>query len=150
MGVMKKQLRLTVFASVAAIAIAGCAGVGSSARNNGCAVIERERFDAFFFDQKVRPQPVYVNGELYGWRVYEQVDSKVLPQLGLRVGDLVTHFCGVKLPEIVNGNGKFCCGSPLTDTVVLTVERDRQSMQIPAPMPPNYAFKADVSERTRP
>jgi hypothetical protein len=111
-----------------------------------CLVLKRETFESFFFDHKVRPQPVYRNGQLYGWRVYERHNSEVLPSLGLRVGDLVTQFCGVPLPEILNDQKQVCCIRPIDGSVELTLVRDEQNVEIKVPMP-NNALQATRETR---
>ena len=147
---MSKSFQFVAIALAATLVAVSCSRVDTKPQVAGCAAIERAQFESFFFGQKIRPQPVYSGGGLYGWRVYEEANSKVLPELGLRARDLVTHFCGVEVSSILDGNGENCCSIPPKDTVVLTIERDGQTVQIAVPMPPNNAFKADVAKATRP
>jgi hypothetical protein len=109
---------------------------------NDCAMIERKLFESFFFGRGLRPQHVYSNNELIGWRVYEPKNQKILVELGLRPGDLIRHFCGTPIPEILNGDGKICCRSRVNDSVDLTVERNGQTFKLRSPMPGRFPLQA--------
>jgi predicted amidohydrolase len=61
----------------------------------------------------------------------------VLPGLGLRSGDLLTHFCGVKTNDALMVKGDICCTvqEPMRNGVELRVERDGKLIRVVAPVP---------------
>ena len=72
---------------MACLLLVGYSTIEAEPRGDRCTVIERKSFESFFFGQRIRPQPLYRNAEILGWRVYEQRDHEALPKLGLQVGD---------------------------------------------------------------
>lgn len=55
----------------------------------------------------LRPQPVFDNGELKGYRVYPGRDRQAFARLGLRPGDLVTQLNGTSLSNPADGMAMF-------------------------------------------
>jgi general secretion pathway protein C len=53
--------------------------------------------------QVLRPQPVFANGQLRGFRLYPGADRSKFAKLGLEAGDLVTHVNGVPLADAQHG-----------------------------------------------
>jgi general secretion pathway protein C len=53
--------------------------------------------------QVLRPQPVFANGALRGFRLYPGTDRAKFQRLGLEAGDLVTHVNGVPLADAQHG-----------------------------------------------
>jgi general secretion pathway protein C len=51
----------------------------------------------------LRPMPMYVNGQLKGFRVYAGRDRRKFAKLGLQPGDLVTQINGVPLGDAQHG-----------------------------------------------
>jgi hypothetical protein len=102
-------------------------------REAGCPTLARADLDAFF--SQMRPQPVFRNGGIAGWRVYERGQQPVLPSLGLQSSDLITHVCGVPMSEIVEVSGDICCKTPVLSTVEISVERNGRSEKVVAQMP---------------
>jgi hypothetical protein len=122
----------------------------SNGEGNGCKVeVPKERFMDFF--SQMRPQPVFRDGKNVGVRIYEKSKPGVLPELGLRSGDLVTHFCGVEIREALSAEAPVCCktAEPIRNEVELTVERDGKIIRVMALMP-NNAFKVDAAKATQP
>lgn len=84
----------------------------------------------------MRPQPVFRNGEQAGFRIYEFRGQNKLPALGLRQGDLLTHFCGLPVSEIFfRSEGDLCCKGRVGETVYVDIERDGQKMRVKSSIP---------------
>src|SRR5215831_13774780 len=93
----------------------------SSGDESGCRIqLSKERFMEFFL--QMRSQPVFREGKNVGVRVFEKskTGTGVLPELGLRSGDLVTHFCGVQIHDALSAEATICCKTePVHDKVEL-------------------------------
>jgi type II secretory pathway component PulC len=106
------------------------------AEESACAVkMPRDRLKEFLL--QMRSNPAIRDGEIVGFRIYEKSNSGVLPELGLRSGDLLTHFCGAKLNDAFSAKEVICCTveEPMRNGVELRVERDGKIIRIVAPMP---------------
>ncbi|WP_129640861.1 hypothetical protein [Peristeroidobacter agariperforans] len=86
---------------------------------------------------QMRSSPTMRNGEIVGFRIYEKSSPAVLPELGLRSGDLLTHFCGAKFNDAFSAEEVICCTvqEPMRNGVELRVERDGRVIRVVAPMP---------------
>jgi general secretion pathway protein C len=81
------------------------------------------------FSEIVRPQPVFANGNLKGYRVYPGRNRKPFARLGLQPGDLVTSINGTPLDDPARGMEIFNSISS-SPRVEVTVERNGQSQQV--------------------
>jgi hypothetical protein len=70
----------------------------------------------------VRIQPVFANGGLKGWRLYQSGASKHLVALGISPGSLMTHLCGVPAREIFANQGDACCPVDVSREFEVTIE----------------------------
>lgn len=103
---------------------------------SACTVkIPRDRLTQFLL--QMRSSPAIRNGEIVGFRIYEKSNPGVLPELGLRSGDLLTHFCGAKFNDAFSAKEVICCTvqEPMRNGVELRVERDGKVIRVVAPMP---------------
>lgn len=103
---------------------------------SACTVkIPRDRLTQFLL--QMRSSPAIRNGEIVGFRIYEKSNPGVLPELGLRSGDLLTHFCGAKINDAFSAEEVICCTvqEPMRNGVELRVERDGKVIRVVAPMP---------------
>jgi len=57
----------------------------------------------------VAVQPVFSNGGLKGWRIYNTGKSRQLTAQGINSGTLMTHVCGIPANEIFAKGGDACC-----------------------------------------
>jgi general secretion pathway protein C len=77
----------------------------------------------------LRPQPVFAEGKLRGYRVYPGQNAKAFASLGLRNGDLVLAVNGTALDDPARGNDIFSSlGS--SDQARVTVMRNGQQQDI--------------------
>ncbi len=77
----------------------------------------------------VRPQPVFMEGKLRGYRVYPGKNAKAFAQLGLRNGDMVLAINGTALDDPARANDIFTSlGS--SDQARVTVMRNGQQQDI--------------------
>jgi general secretion pathway protein C len=77
----------------------------------------------------LRPQPVFAEGKLRGYRVYPGQNVKAFATLGLRNGDLVTAINGTALDDPARGNDIFSTLGN-TDQARVTVMRNGQQQDI--------------------
>lgn len=77
----------------------------------------------------MRPQQVFNNGQLRGFRVYPGRNRQQFAKLGLQPGDLVTSVNGTPLDDPARGNEIFrTIGS--SDSVRVTIERNGRSQDL--------------------
>jgi general secretion pathway protein C len=77
----------------------------------------------------LRPQPVFAEGKLRGYRVYPGQNTRAFATLGLRNGDLVLAINGTTLDDPARGNDIFSSlGS--SDQARVTVMRNGQQQDI--------------------
>jgi general secretion pathway protein C len=77
----------------------------------------------------LRPQPVFAEGKLRGYRVYPGQNARAFASLGLRNGDLVLSINGTPLDDPARGNEIFASlGS--SDQARVTVMRNGQQQDI--------------------
>lgn len=76
--------------------------------------------------QVIRPQPVFANGKLKGFRVYPGLNRQAFSRLGLRAGDLVTAINGTPLDDQGRGEEIFGTLSSATDARVTVTRNGRQ------------------------
>ncbi len=77
----------------------------------------------------LRPQPVFADGKLRGYRVYPGRNARAFAALGLRNGDLVLSINGTALDDPTRGNDIFSSlGS--SDQAHVTVMRNGQQQDI--------------------
>jgi type II secretory pathway component PulC len=103
---------------------------------SACAVkIPRDRLTEVLL--QMRSSPTIRNGEIVGFRIYEKSSPGVLPELGLRSGDLLTHFCDAKFNDAFSAEEVTCCTvqEPMRNGVELRVERDGKVIRILVPIP---------------
>ncbi len=105
-----------------------------SADASTCVKVPRERFVAFI--EQMRPNPVFRNGETVGYRVYERTSGNKLAALGLKSGDLLTHFCGLPITDVWMGEGDLCCKRAVDEVVYVDIERDDEKMRVKSSIPP--------------
>lgn len=98
-----------------------------------CTALKRDRFSAFF--AQLRSQTVFGSKGFVGWRVYGPPEA--LQGLGLNPRDLVTHFCGVSLADLVTTEGDICCPEEVRDKVALAIVRDGVPLRIMASVLPS-------------
>jgi type II secretory pathway component PulC len=113
---------------------------------SSCAVtVPRERLTEFL--KQMRFNPAIRNGEIVGFRIYEKSNTGVLPELGLRSGDLLTHFCGARVNDAFSGDEAICCSvqEPMRNGVELSVERDGQVIRVVAPLPKQNLSRRGVN-----
>lgn len=131
---------------LAALGIALAFGAVRGEESACAAKIPRDRLTDFLI--QMRSNPTVRNGEIVGFRIYEKSSPEVLPELGLRSGDLLTHFCGVKLHDAFSAEEAICCTirEPMRNGVELRVERDGKAIRVVAPMPnkPLQATREDA------
>jgi len=77
----------------------------------------------------LRPQPVFADGKLHGYRVYPGRDVKAFAALGLRNGDLVLAINGTALDDPARGNEIFSTLGN-SDQAHVTVMRNGQQQDI--------------------
>jgi len=77
----------------------------------------------------LRPQPVFADGKLRGYRVYPGRDARAFAALGLRNGDLVLAINGTALDDPARGNDIFSSLSN-SDQARVTVMRNGQQQDI--------------------
>ena len=77
----------------------------------------------------LRPQPVFADGKLHGYRVYPGRDARAFAALGLRNGDLVLAVNGTALDDPTRGNDIFNSLSN-SDQAHVTVMRNGQQQDI--------------------
>jgi general secretion pathway protein C len=77
----------------------------------------------------LRPQPVFQDGKLRGYRVYPGTNAKAFAALGLRNGDLVLAVNGTALDDAARGNDIFSSLSN-SDQARVTVMRNGQQQDI--------------------
>ena len=79
--------------------------------------------------QIMRAQPVFLNGQQRGFRVYPGTNRQQFAKLGLMPGDLVTAVNGTPLDDPARGNEIFrTIGS--SDSVHVTIERNGQRQEL--------------------
>jgi type II secretory pathway component PulC len=120
------------------LAALGLALAFAAARSeeSACAVkMPTDRLTGFLL--QMRFNPAIRNGEIVGFRIYEKSTPGVLPELGLRSGDLLTHFCGAKVNDAFSAEEVICCTvqEPMRNGVELRVERDGKVIRVVAPLP---------------
>ena len=77
----------------------------------------------------MRPQQVFSNGQLRGFRVYPGRNRQQFAKLGLQPGDLVTSVNGTALDDPARGNEIFrTIGS--SDSVRVTIERNGRPQEL--------------------
>lgn len=77
----------------------------------------------------LRPQPVFADGKLRGYRVYPGRNAKAFASLGLRNGDLVLAVNGTALDDPTRGNDIFASLGN-SDQARVTVMRNGQQQDI--------------------
>jgi general secretion pathway protein C len=77
----------------------------------------------------LRPQPVFADGKLRGYRVYPGGNVRAFATLGLRNGDLVVAVNGTALDDPTRGNDIFTSLAN-TDQARVTVMRNGQQQDI--------------------
>jgi general secretion pathway protein C len=77
----------------------------------------------------LRPQPVFAEGKLRGYRVYPGQNAKAFASLGLRNGDLVLSVNGTALDDPTRGNDIFASLGN-SDQARVTVMRNGQQQDI--------------------
>ena len=77
----------------------------------------------------LRPQPVFADGKLHGYRVYPGRDVRAFAALGLRNGDLVLAINGTALDDPARGNDIFSSLGN-SDQARVTVMRNGQQQDI--------------------
>ena len=77
----------------------------------------------------LRPQPVFAEGKLRGYRVYPGQNAKAFASLGLRNGDLVLSINGTALDDPTRGNDIFASLGN-SDQARVTVMRNGQQQDI--------------------
>jgi general secretion pathway protein C len=77
----------------------------------------------------LRPQPVFADGKLRGYRVYPGQNAKAFASLGLRNGDLVLSVNGTALDDPTRGNDIFASLGN-SDQARVTVMRNGQQQDI--------------------
>lgn len=120
---------LTGTARPAAINLAPPAG----ASPQGAALAENVRRlvanDPGIVSEIMRPQQVFQNGQMRGFRVYPGRNRAQFSKLGLQPGDLVTSVNGTPLDDPQRGNEIFrTIGT--SDSVRVTIERNGRSQEI--------------------
>jgi hypothetical protein len=92
-------------------------------------------FSDFF--APIKPNLAFADGNVVGFRIYRKKSPPgALEGLGLRPDDLVTHFCGVRIHEVLGAEGPICCKTkPIPHRVELTIERDGKVISVIAPLP---------------
>jgi len=118
----------------------GGAGVSSAgfaptpgAGTTGAALAENVRRliarDPGALTQIMRTQPVFLNGQQRGFRVYPGTNRQQFAKLGLMPGDLVTSVNGTPLDDPARGSEIFrTIGS--SDSVRVTIERNGQRQEL--------------------
>ncbi len=77
----------------------------------------------------LRPQPVFADGKLHGYRVYPGQNTRAFASLGLRNGDLVLAVNGTPLDDAARGNDIFSTLGN-SDQARVTVIRNGQQQDI--------------------
>ena len=77
----------------------------------------------------LRPQPVFADGKLRGYRVYPGQNTRAFASLGLRNGDLVLAVNGTALDDPTRGNDIFSTLGN-SDQARVTVMRNGQQQDI--------------------
>jgi len=78
---------------------------------------------------KVRVQPVFSDGALKGWRVYETRNSSQLSAQEIIEGSLMTHVCGIPAREIFAKGGDVCCTVDASREVQVTFKFSEHEKQ---------------------
>ncbi|MEZ5475800.1 MAG: type II secretion system protein GspC [Steroidobacteraceae bacterium] len=76
--------------------------------------------------QVIRPQPVFSQGKLKGFRVYPGLNRQAFSRLGLRAGDLVTAINGTPLDDQSRGEEIFGTLGSATDARITVTRNGRQ------------------------
>jgi general secretion pathway protein C len=76
--------------------------------------------------QVMRPQPVFANGEMKGFRVYPGANRQAFARMGLRAGDLVTAINGTPLNNKDRAQEIFATLNSSTDARVTITRANRQ------------------------
>ena len=63
--------------------------------------------------------------------------------------EMITHFCGVPVPEILGDKGKICCKTAIGDSVVLTLMRDGRTLELRSSMPSSNALQPTRESSSR-
>ena len=71
---------------------------------------------------EVRIQPVFANGGLKGWRLYNTSTSDQLTKHGVSQGALMTHVCGIPAAEIFVKGVDICCSVDTSREVEVTIK----------------------------
>jgi type II secretory pathway component PulC len=134
----EKHMTISKAVRIPSLAVLGLALASATVRAEkpACAVeIPRGRLTQFLL--QMRSNPAIRDGEIVGFRIYEKSAPGVLPELGLRSGDLLTHFCGVSFNDAFSAKEAICCTvqEPMPNGVELRVERDGKVIRVVAPMP---------------
>jgi general secretion pathway protein C len=106
---------------------------GAGASTQGAALAENVRRlvanDPGVVSEIMRPQQVFQNGQMRGFRVYPGRNRAQFSKLGLQPGDLVTSVNGTPLDDPQRGNEIFrTIGT--SDSVRVTIERNGRSQEI--------------------
>jgi general secretion pathway protein C len=109
------------------------APAGAVASTQGAALAENVRRlvanDPGVVSEIMRPQQVFQNGQMRGFRVYPGRNRAQFSKLGLQPGDLVTSVNGTPLDDPQRGNEIFrTIGT--SDSVRVTIERNGKSQEI--------------------
>jgi general secretion pathway protein C len=107
--------------------------MGGNSNPQGAALAENVRRlianDPGAVSEIMRPQQVFQNGQMRGFRVYPGRNRAQFSRLGLQPGDLVTSVNGTPLDDPQRGNEIFkTIGS--SDAVRVTVERNGRSQEL--------------------
>ena len=98
-------------------------GVGASAvEPSGCQSSLSVGDVAAAMGAKVRAQPVFSDGGLKGWRIYETRASAQLTAQKIIEGSLMTHVCGIPAREIFAKGGDICCTVDASREIEVTFE----------------------------
>jgi general secretion pathway protein C len=106
---------------------------GAATGPSGSALAENVRrliaHDPGSLTQIMRTQPVFMNGQQRGFRVYPGTNRQQFARLGLQPGDLVTSVNGTPLDDPARGSEIFrTIGS--ADSVRVTIERNGQRQEL--------------------
>ncbi len=101
-----------------------------AAVNSNEAMVDRMRKlvsdDPGVIGQVLRPQPVFANGKMRGFRVYPGANRQAFARLGLRAGDLVTAINGTPLDDKDRAQEIFGTLNSSTDARVTVTRNGRQ------------------------
>jgi len=82
--------------------------------------------DPGMIGQVMRPQPVFANGEMRGFRVYPGPNRQAFARMGLRAGDLVTAINGTPLNNKDRAQEIFATLNSSTDARVTITRANKQ------------------------